>query len=199
MNEHMQSNIVRLFVGLLALLFASGCGQKDEPPLRGARIGGPFSLVSQDGRLVSDRDLAGRYRLIYFGYSYCPDVCPTDLLSIGQGLSKFEKADPKRAARVQPIFISIDPERDTPAVLKPYVAAFHPRLIGLTGSPAQIAAVARRYGIFYARRQEAGASEYLMDHSRQATLFGPEGEPIALLPQDEGAGAVAAALDRWVQ
>src|SRR6185369_14158786 len=110
-----------------------GCSQPvEEAPLKGARIGGPFALVDQNGRTVRDSDFAGRYRLVYFGYSYCPDVCPTDLQSIGQAMRQFEKSDPGRAAEVQPIFITVDPERDTPPVLKAYVAAFHPRLIGLT-------------------------------------------------------------------
>ena len=187
-------------LSMLALLVAAGCSRGGEaPPLEGAAIGGPFTLVSQDGDKVSNRDFDGRYRLIYFGYSYCPDVCPVDLLALGQGLSQFEKTDAARAAQVQPIFISIDPERDTPELLKDYVAAFHPRLVGLTGSPEQIADVARRYGIAYSKRGEDGASDYLVDHSRQAILFGPQGEPIALVPQDEGAAAVAAALDRWVE
>jgi protein SCO1/2 len=200
MNEVMKPLLARLIFPLLGALLVAGCSDRREPPLHGARIGGPFTLTAQDGRSVSDTDFAGRYRLIYFGYSYCPDVCPTDLLTIGQGLTQFEKADPVRAARVQPIFITIDPERDTPAVLKDYAAAFHPRLIGLSGPSATIAEVAQRYGIFYTRQPQAkGASGYLMDHNRQAVLFGPRGEPIALLPQDEGAKAVAAALEQWVQ
>ena len=91
---------------------------------------------------------------MYFGFTHCPDVCPTDLAVIGQALRRFEKSDPARAARVAPIFVSVDPERDTPAVLKDYVAAFHPRLVGLTGTPQQIADMAKRYGVYYAK--EAG-------------------------------------------
>lgn len=200
MNERTKS-LRTLFALLCAIAFAAGCDapSQEAPPLQGARIGGPFTLVSQDGRSVSDRDFAGRYRLVYFGYSFCPDVCPVDLLQIGQGLSQFEKADPDRGSRVQPIFISIDPERDTPSALKSYVAAFHPRLIGLTGTPEQIRAVATAYGVYYAKQQSEGASEYLMDHSRQSVLFGPDGEPIAMVPHDEGAAAVAEALDQWVK
>ena len=110
------------------------------PPLKGATMGGPFTLTDQNGRRVSDRDFAGKYRLVYFGYTFCPDVCPVDLQVIGAGLRRFEASDPARAARVQPIFITVDPARDTPAVLRQYVAAFHPRLIGLTGSAEEIAA-----------------------------------------------------------
>jgi len=199
MNNGRRSGLV----AALALMVLAGACQRapdpGTPPLAGARIGGPFALIDQDGRRVTDRSLAGRYRLIYFGYTYCPDVCPTGLQNLAKGLKAFEAADPARAARIQPIFITIDPARDTPAVLKTYVSAFHPRLIGLTGSEAAIAEVAKRYAVFYQRKQEAGASGYLMDHSSQAMLFGPAGEPIALVPQDRPAAEVAETLAQWVR
>ena len=135
---------------LLALPLAiAACGQPVSPeaPLAGASIGGPFTLVNQDGRQVSDRDFAGRYRLMYFGYTYCPDVCPVDLQKLMSGYAQLEKADPKAAEKVAPIFVSVDPERDKPPVLKQYVSAFHPKLTGLTGSPAEIAKVAKAYAI----------------------------------------------------
>lgn len=186
---------------LLALLaFLAACTAPSEaPPLQGAAIGGPFTLTDQDGKTVTDKDYAGQYRIVYFGYSYCPDVCPVDLQHIAQGYAAFEKADPEKAAKVRPIFVSVDPERDTPAVMKQYVAAFHPRMIGLTGTPEQLAAAAKAYGVYYQKREVEGASEYLMDHSRSAILFGPDGDPIALLPQDQGAAAVTAELQRWVR
>ena len=183
---------------LAATLVMSGCGKPaEQAPLAGARIGGPFTLTDQDGRSVSDAQFAGKYRLIYFGYSYCPDVCPVDLQRLMQGLRLVEGEDPALAARIQPIFITIDPARDTPAVLKQYVAAFHPRLIGLTGSEPQIAAVAKEFAIYYKRAKSEGSTEYLVDHARQAMLFGPDGAPIALIPQDESAEAIAAELRRW--
>jgi len=170
-----------------------------QGPLAGARIGGPFTLTNQDGQRVTEKDYAGKYRIVYFGYSYCPDVCPVDLQLLMQGLRLFERQDAAAAAKVQPIFITVDPERDTPAVLKTYVAAFHPRLVGLTGSEDEIAAVAKAYAVYYRKAENAGASEYLMDHSRQTYLMGPDGQPIALLPQDETPQAVAAELARWVR
>ncbi|MEP6012720.1 MAG: SCO family protein, partial [Parasphingorhabdus sp.] len=100
--------------------------------------------------------------------------------------------------KVQPIFISVDPERDTPAVLKQYVSAFHPRLIGLTGSAEEIASVAKKYLIIYDIRNDEGSTEYLVDHSRQAYLFGPDGEPLALLPFDGTPQDVANEIARWV-
>ncbi|WP_231639068.1 SCO family protein [Sphingomonas profundi] len=197
-------NKPRLPALLLAALLAScglaGCQQRAaDPPLAGARIGGPFSLIDQDGRAVSDRQFAGRYRLVYFGYTFCPDVCPTDLQTLMKGLTRFEAQDAARAARVQPIFVTVDPERDTPAVLKAWVAAFHPRLIGLTGTPAQIAAVAKEYAVYYKKVETPGTASYLMDHARQAVLFGPQGEPLALIPQDDGPEAAAAELAKWVR
>lgn len=199
MNETLRSPLSLLLALLLTLVAACSPAGDQPPPLQGATLGGPFALTDQDGKAVRDSDFAGRYRLIYFGYSFCPDVCPVDLQSIGQGMRAFEKAHPALAAKVQPIFITTDPERDTAAVLKPYVAAFHPRLIGLTGTPKQIAEVARRYGIVYAKRGPEGASDYLVDHSRMALLFGPQGEPIAIVPQDQGADAIATELERWVK
>src|SRR3546814_14600357 len=123
---------------------------------------GGFTLTNQDGERVADTDFAGRYRLVYFGFTYCPDVCPVDLQIIGQALRQLEQNHPEVAARVQPSFISVDPERDTPPVLKEYVAAFHPRLVGLTGTPEEIADAPKRYGDDYikeigrASRRERG-------------------------------------------
>ncbi len=163
-------------------------------------MGGPFRLTASDGRQVSDSDFAGKYRIVYFGYSFCPDVCPTDLATIGAGLRQFETSDPDRAARVQPLFVTVDPARDTPAILRRYVAAFHPRLIGLTGSEAQIAQVARAYGVYYNHEPPTRpGGDYLVNHSRMAVLYGPQGEPIAILPHDQGPGGVAAELARWVR
>jgi protein SCO1/2 len=198
MNESARSPL-KLLLSLLLAAQAAACGKAEEPPLAGAAIGGPFALTDQNGRRVSDADFAGRYRIVYFGYSHCPDVCPTDLATISQALAGFEKSDPKRAARVQPIFVTIDPERDTPAELKLYLANFHPRLIGLTGSPAQIADAEKKF-VAYARKgpvQPGGG--YAMDHSRQIVLQGPKGEPLALLPDDRGPQAMLAELERWVR
>jgi protein SCO1/2 len=214
-------NGIRIAAFCTALLLA-GCGPardegnrgqadtstQSDGSLSGAAIGGPFVLTDQDGKKRSWSDFNGHYRLIYFGYSYCPDVCPIDLQRIAQGLRLFEKQSPDRAAKIQPIFVSVDPERDTPAVLKNYVSAFHPRLIGLTGTPEEIAAVAKRFVVVYSREKAAGTTDYLVSHSRTPYLFGPKGEPIALVPVDDpstpdvdegSAQAVAKALDRWVK
>lgn len=185
----------KLFLGTLVL---GACAASEPAPLADATMGGAFSLVDQNGATVTDRSFAGKYRLVYFGFSFCPDVCPVDLQQIGQGLRAFEKSHPARAKTVVPIFITVDPARDTPAVLKQFAATFHPRIVALTGTEAQIAATARRYGVAYARAPGASSGSYSMDHSRMAVLYGPAGEPIAIIPHDEGAQAIADALDKWV-
>jgi protein SCO1/2 len=188
---------------LLFLLSLAGCGTApatpEEPPLAGARLGGPFTLVDQDGRTVSEKSWPGKWRAMYFGYTFCPDVCPVDLQKLMQGYRLFAKAHPDRAAKLQPIFITIDPARDTPAVMKQYVAAFGAPLVGLTGTEAQIAATAKTFATYYAKREDAGSSDYLMDHQRATMLFDPAGKPIALLPTDADAAAVAAEMAKWVR
>ncbi len=191
---------MRRFAVTLALLLAgplSGCGNEPagQPPLAGARIGGAFSLTDQDARTVTDRDFAGRYRIVYFGYTFCPDVCPTDVQNIAAALKAIERDDPALGKRIVPVFITVDPARDTPAALKRFVTAFHPRLVGLTGTPEQIAKVAKEYGIYFARG--AGTADgYLMDHSRQIYLFDPDGKPLALLPEGPPA-AIVAEVKKW--
>jgi protein SCO1 len=156
---------------------------------------------------VRDSDFAGQYRLIYFGYSFCPDVCPVDLQKLMAGLRQFETIDPERGANIAPIFISIDPARDTPQALAPFVARYHPRLMGLTGSEAAVAQAAKAFLVTYKKQEGSAPDRYLMAHTQLAYLMGPKGEPLALLPiddvttpDDEGRPAlVATELDRWVQ
>lgn len=193
---------MRCFAATLALLLAgplSGCAQEpaSAPPLAGARIGGAFTLTDQDGRTVTDRDFAGRYRIVYFGYTFCPDVCPTDVQNIAAALKAIERDEPALGRKIVPIFITVDPARDTPAALKRFVTAFHPRLVGLTGTPEQIAKVAKDDGIYFARGAGTGGG-YLMDHSRQIYLFDPDGKPLALLPEGPPA-AIAAEVKKWAR
>lgn len=189
------------FLVLAAAFLLAACGgRSDPPPLQGATMGGAINLIGGDGRRVPDSQFAGRYRIVYFGFTFCPDVCPVDLALVGAGLRRFEAEDAARAERVTPIFISVDPARDTPEVVRAYAARFHPRIVALTGSEEEVAQVARRYAIYYQRQppaQPGGA--YLVDHSRQIVLYGPEGEPIAILPHDQGVDAFVAELRRWVR
>ncbi|MBH1997970.1 MAG: SCO family protein [Sphingomonadaceae bacterium] len=212
----MNKATILLAVPLLALLQAcnmggggnASSGDSVQGELAGARIGAPFTLTNQDGKPTQWDDFKGQYRLVYFGYTYCPDVCPVDLQRIMQAFARFEKDKPALAAKVQPMLISVDPVRDTPAVLKTYVAAFHPRLIGLTGTPEQIAKVAKDFVVIYNAEGKAGASDYLVSHSRTPYLFDGDGKPVALVPVDdpgtpdvdEGApDAVLAFLEKWVK
>jgi protein SCO1 len=157
----------------------------------GLAIGGPFTLTDQSGRTVTDADFRGRWMLVYFGYTFCPDVCPTELQTIAAALDRLG-AD---AAKVQPVFVTIDPERDTPAVLADYVKLFDKRLVGLTGTPDQIRDVAREYRVYYAKVTPKSASSYLMDHSSFAYLMGPDGRFRTLLQPGESPEAMAARIE----
>lgn len=163
--------------------------------LEGSSIGGAFSLVDGDGTRVTEKDFDGFYRLVYFGYTYCPSICPTDMQNIASGVTKFEESNPKRAARVIPIFITIDPERDTPKIVKQFVASFHPRFIGLTGTPAEIKTTMDRFGIY---AKKIGKSNYLLDHTALVYLFDPKGQPISFLTDPDGTD-ILVQLERHVQ
>jgi protein SCO1 len=189
------------FLGLLLLGGGvAACSQQAaEPPLKGAALGGPINLVNQDGQRVSDASFAGKYRLLYFGFANCPDVCPVDLAVLGAGLRQFETQDRARADRVQPIFITVDPMRDTPDVLKRYVANFHPRLLGLTGTREEIQQVLTAHGGSALPDEPSEGGGYNVNHTRFILLMGPDNAPIAIVPHDEGAAGVAQALDQWVR
>jgi protein SCO1 len=185
---------------LFPLLLLAGCqAPVAEAPLAGARIGGPFALIDQNGKPRTDRDFAGKYRIMYFGYTFCPDVCPVDVARLIAGYKAFAKSDPARAARIVPVFISVDPERDNPSALKAFTGAFDPALVGLTGTPDQIAAVAKAYGVVYQVQKQPGNPNYLVDHSRTAYLMDPDGKPIALLSQDGKPEVIAGELSKWVK
>jgi cytochrome oxidase Cu insertion factor (SCO1/SenC/PrrC family) len=134
-------------------------------------IGGPFALVDQNGMARSDKDFRGRYVLVYFGYSFCPDICPTTLTMMADALDRLGA----KGARIVPLFITIDPARDTPQVLKPYLAAFGPRFVGLTGSDAAIAVAEHAYRV-YAKKQPLKGGGYAMNHSSVIYLIGPDGK-----------------------
>ena len=189
----------RLF--LVAALLLAACSMPapaPRPPLEGARIGGPFTLTDQYGATVTDRSYPGQFRIMYFGYAYCPDVCPTDVANLARGLKAFAKEHPARGKKVKLIFISVDPARDTPAVLKDFSAAFHPEMIGLTGSQKAIDDVTRAYGVSVSIAPDQPKDSYLVDHSRAAYLMSPDNKPIALLPQDGTAQEIASEIGKWV-
>jgi cytochrome oxidase Cu insertion factor (SCO1/SenC/PrrC family) len=141
------------------------------------RVGGPFTLTDQTGKQRSDTDFRGKLMIVYFGYTSCPDVCPTDLMAITQALDALGPA----AEGVQPVFITIDPERDT-KLLADYVSAFHRSLVGLTGSPDEIRKVANSYKAFYVKVQDERSRDYSIDHAGVIYLIGRNGEYLGFMP-----------------
>jgi cytochrome oxidase Cu insertion factor (SCO1/SenC/PrrC family) len=179
------SKACALFV--VASLFGSGLAAAAEQPSaaqmmddlmygRGP-VGGPFTLTDQTGKQRSDTDFRGKLMIVYFGYTYCPDVCPTDLMAITQALDALGPA----AGEVQPVFITIDPERDT-KVLADYVSAFHHSLVGLTGSLDEIRKVANSYKAFYVKVQDERSGDYSIDHAGVIYLMGRNGEYLGFMP-----------------
>ena len=177
---------------------ADASASQSGAPLAGSAIGGPFTLVDKTGGTVRWSDFAGKYRVVYFGYTFCPDACPTDVNTLMQGFARFTAAHPVQAARTQPMFISIDPARDTPKIVGEFASAFSPRLLGLTGSESQVAQAVQSFRV-YRSKGAVTPGGYLMDHSRISYLMGPNGGPLSMLPTDQGADAVAAELARWVK
>jgi protein SCO1/2 len=191
-------------ISMGAALALGACHQSQSEPapiagvsLADSTIGAPFTLTDKSGARVSSDQFKGKYRIVYFGYTFCPDACPTDIGVIIQGLARFAKKSPGLAAQVQPIFITIDPARDTPAKVGQFAAAFSPKLVGLTGSQAEIDALADKFAVVKSKGTETPGG-YLMEHTRHAYLLGRSGEPIEILPVFDGPDAVAADLAKSV-
>jgi len=144
-------------------------------------IGGPFVLTAGDGSVVTERTYRGRWLLVYFGYTHCPDICPTTLLALSQTLDRLGPL----AAKIQPLYVSIDPERDTPQVMAEYVKSFDPRIVGLTGTPAEIAAIAKQYRVFYKKETPEKSGDYFMEHSAYIYLMDPDGRYVTLFSHDQ--------------
>jgi protein SCO1/2 len=173
-------------IAAMAVVALAGAGAIVVPRIEastapaGLQIGGPFALLDGSGKIVTDRDFRGRYMLVYFGYTHCPDVCPTTLTDIAAALDKLPPTD---RARVAPLFITVDPARDTPAVMGDYAHAFGPSFVGLTGSAAAIASVEHEYRV-YAARHELAHGDYGMDHSSVLYVMGPDGNFMGVI--DDG-------------
>ena len=173
-----------------------GLGLRETPKgaagtLLASAIGGPFRLVDQNGRTFTDADLKGKWSLIYFGYTHCPDACPTTLNEIAIAL---QDLGPKRDV-VRPVFITVDPERDTPEVLKSYVTSFDAPILALTGTPAEIAQAAKDYRVYYAKHPEPGG-DYSMDHSSVIYVMDPEGRFTATFTPESSPEDIAARLKK---
>ncbi|MFV0295529.1 MAG: SCO family protein [Hyphomicrobiaceae bacterium] len=179
---------------LIALVFFPKVWQGHVPSslsVGQALIGGPFTLVNQDGKTVTDKTYRGKYMLVEFGYTFCPDVCPTGLQVISAAL---DEIGPK-ADKVVPLFISVDTERDTPKQLKQYVGSFNPRLQGLTGTPEEIAAAAKAYRVYYKKVEDPKSTAgYTYDHSALIYLMGPDGKYVTHFPYSTNPDKMAARL-----
>jgi protein SCO1/2 len=158
-----------------------------------AAVGGPFKLIDQNGKAVSDQDLKGRPFLVFFGFIHCPDVCPTTLFDVSEML----RALGPDADRTRALFITVDPERDTPAVMKDYLSSFDPHLSGLTGDPAAIATVAKAYRVYY-KKVPLDGGEYTMDHTAIVYLMDKEGRFVSPFSLKRGTEAAAADLRRYL-
>lgn len=168
-----------------------------------APIVGRFDLVDDEGQKVTEATYRGHYMLVYFGYTYCPDICPTEIAKMSAALDRFAQVSADRAGKVTPVFISVDPERDTQAVLKDYSDHFHPRLVSLTGTPAQLKAAAQAYKVYFAKvfpdERARETRSYLMDHSSNIYLMGPDAHYLTHFSPGVSAEDIAAELDRRVE
>lgn len=172
----------------LSILSNKKNGEPSESslPLIAPGIGGQFTLINQDGKTVTEKDFVGKYLFIYFGFTSCPAICPTEL----QKMSEVYNALPKPwQERIQPLFITIDPERDTPKVLKNYVGLFMPKLIGLTGSQTQIDTIKKAYKVYGAKVPEGDT--YTMDHSSFIYFMGMNQQPLAMFKMSDTADKIA--------
>ncbi len=194
LGEHAPASPAGAVVREVASLL--GAPVTDDGVPAGVAIGGPFTLTDPAGHTVTDRDYRGKFMLVYFGYTFCPDVCPTELQAVAAALNKLGP----NAEKLAPIFVTIDPERDTPTVMGNYVKLFDPRLIGLTGTPAEIHDIATAYRVYYAKAPQKGdPSAYLMDHSSFMYLMGPDGKFRALLQPGESPDEIASRIQAEMQ
>lgn len=175
----------------------SGAAQESSTmQVAGAAIGGPFTLVNEGGTTVTEQDFAGQYKLIYFGFTYCPAICPTELQKITLALNTLAEEDADMAGKIRPVFISVDPERDTPDVLKEYVTLFHPRMTGLTGSPQQVEAAKKSFRVYAAKVQTEEANDYTVDHSSFIYFMGPDNSLISIYRMEDTAAQIAADIKK---
>jgi protein SCO1/2 len=172
---------------LLALAVAAGAAllllrpTAPQGNLSGSSVGGPFTLTDETGRAVTSDSFKGQWRLMYFGFTYCPDICPTDTAKLAAGLKLFEEKHPKEAAKLQPLFLTVDPERDTPAALAEFTDSFHPRLLGLTGSREQVESALKAFRVYAQKVPGTTPDAYTYDHLAVFYLMDPDGRPVQFL------------------
>lgn len=191
-----------LLAGLLAFAqkkqgapgIATQAGADALIPVTEDAFGGPFTLTDHTGKKVTEKDFTGKYRLIYFGFTYCPAICPTELAKITGAL----KSLGDEGKDIQPIFITVDPERDTVEAMGKYVTLFHPSLVGLTGTPEQIRKVAKEYKIYFAKVQDESMSDYTMDHSSFIYFMAPDDRLLRIFRMEDSAGDMANIIRQWL-
>jgi protein SCO1/2 len=185
--------LIGALAGAAILLLTTPQGGQPVQSSGTALIGGPFSLVGADGKPVTDRDFRGRYMLIFFGFTHCPDICPAELQVIAQALDQLGD----KAKNVVPVFITLDPERDTPEAMANYVKSFGPNFVGLTGSPGAIAAAAKAYRVSYSKvENKDSAGDYSVDHSALVYLMDPEGRYVTHFSYGLSADQMAEKLEK---
>ncbi len=199
MSPAAKRGLIILFAGIAVLLgilaydfrafFPNGLEGEQVAPVA---IGGEFTLTDQNGVERRPEDFRGKLMLVYFGYTFCPDACPTAL----QDMSRAIDIMGNKGDAVQPIFITIDPARDTVEQMKLYASNFHPRLVALTGTPEQIAAAAKAYRVYYEKGKSTGGDDYLMDHTSFIYLMGPDGKYLSHFPPGTTAEQMAAAMEK---
>jgi protein SCO1 len=181
-------------LGAYALLLCPGPGSRVESSGK-ALVGGPFALVDASGKTVTDQDFRGRYMLVFFGYTHCPDICPAELQVMAATLDQLGA----KAKKVVPIFITLDPERDTPEAVGAYVKNFGPNIIGLTGSMDAVSAAAKAYRVAFSKFQDKnGGDNYTIDHSALAYLMGTDGEYITHIPYGTSVAQMVDTLNRYL-
>ena len=177
MIRHRLRNLALVLVSLLCLAFTGGVVATliVKPEAFRSAIGGPFALEDIEGRRITEADYRGRFMMLYFGYTYCPDVCPTRLQEMTLALEALEAEAPELAARITPVFVTVDPRRDTREALRAYAAHFHPRLEALRGSEAEVAALLESYQGYVNYVPSEDGSDYVVDHTAYIYLMDPEG------------------------
>lgn len=195
MNKSTRNGLIAFLVALIVILggFAYQQFRAGDATVAPLSIGGPFTLVDQNGVTRHDTDFHGKLMLIYFGYTFCPDVCPTTLTMMSDALAKLGPD----AAKIAPIFITVDPARDTPTQMKQYIEAFDPHFVALTGSDAQVAAAAARYRVYY-RKAPGNGAQYTMDHSSVIYLMARDGTYLGHFNPGITADDLARALKKYL-
>jgi len=180
---------------LIVAAFGPERGVRILEDFAATKVGGPFAMVDHDGRAVTDADYRGRYMVVFFGFTNCPDVCPTELQTVTAALDSLPKPT---LEKIQPLFVTVDDERDTPAAMKAYLANFHPRFIGLTGTAAQIEAIKKVYRAYAAKGERNKDGEFMIEHAGFLYVMGPDGKFAEVLKPGLKPDELAAKLRRTV-